>query len=72
MGSISISDRLHLVRVPTLLINGRMDMAQDYVVAPFFNHIKKVKWATFENSSHMPLWEERERNSKPVADYLEL
>ena len=68
----SIIDRLHLVHVPTFVINGRKDISQDFVVAPFFKHIPKVKWVTLENSSHMPFWEERERFVQLVAGFLAL
>ncbi|KAI0919680.1 hypothetical protein AcW1_003131 [Taiwanofungus camphoratus] len=68
----SIIDRLHLVRASTFVINGRKDIAQDFVVAPFFEKIRKVKWVTFENSSHTPFWEERERYMKLVDEFLNL
>lgn len=68
----SIIDRLHLVRVPTFVINGRNDIAQDFVVAPFFEKIKRVKWVTLENSTHTPFWEERERYMQLVSDFLKL
>ncbi len=68
----TIIDRLHLVRAPTFVINGRKDISQDFVVAPFFERISKVKWVTFENSSHTPFWEERERFMQLVRDFLEL
>ncbi|TCD60799.1 hypothetical protein EIP91_009512, partial [Steccherinum ochraceum] len=64
------SYRLHLVRIPVFMINGRKDIAQDYVVRPLFDGITKVKWVTFENSSHMPLMEERERFMKLVSEFL--
>lgn len=38
----SIIDRLHLVRVPTLVINGREDISQDFVIAPFFERVRKA------------------------------
>lgn len=68
----SIIDRLDKVRVPTFVINGRKDISQDFVVAPFFQGIKRVKWVTFENSAHAPFWEERELYMKRVADFLAL
>jgi len=67
----SIIDRLHLIRVPVFVINGRMDIAQDYVVKPFFDHIPRVKWVTFEKSGHVPFYEEREKYVRLVADFLE-
>ncbi|KAG5334144.1 hypothetical protein C0989_004338 [Termitomyces sp. Mn162] len=66
----SIIDRLPQIRVPTFVINGRKDIAQDFVVKPFFDGIQKVKWVTFENSSYAPFFEERDRYMFLVADFL--
>lgn len=66
----SIIDRLHKVRVPTFVVNGRADQAQDSVVAPFFQHIPRVKWVTFEKASHMAYWEDREHYMKLVEEFL--
>ncbi|KAI0315992.1 hypothetical protein OF83DRAFT_1173305 [Amylostereum chailletii] len=68
----SIVDRLHTVRVPTFVVNGRADIAQDFVVAPFFEKIPKAKWVTLERSSHMPFWEERPRFMQLVREFLAL
>ncbi|KDQ16275.1 hypothetical protein BOTBODRAFT_30978 [Botryobasidium botryosum FD-172 SS1] len=65
-----IIDQLHHVRVPTLVINGRDDTAQDYVCAPFFWKIPKAKWVTFGNSSHTSMWEEREKYMKVLDEFL--
>ena len=46
-------------------------MAQDFVVQPFFFKIPKVKWVTFEKSSHVAMWEERERFLEVVGSFLE-
>lgn len=61
---------LHTIRVPTFVINGRKDISQDFVVAPFFEKIDKVKWVTFENSGHGAFWEERERYMQIVGQFL--
>ncbi|KAJ7622509.1 proline-specific peptidase [Roridomyces roridus] len=60
----------HKIKVPTLVLNGRFDEAQDPVVAPFFNEISRVKWVTFAESSHMLHWEERERYMSIVGHFL--
>ena len=65
-----ISDRLDKVRVPSLVINGRKDVIQDYVIAGYFWGIKNSKWVTFENSSHVPFWEEREKYNRLVGEWL--
>ncbi|KII87181.1 hypothetical protein PLICRDRAFT_112677 [Plicaturopsis crispa FD-325 SS-3] len=66
----SIVDEVHKISVPTLLLNGRYDEAQDSVVVPFFRSIPKVKWFTFAESSHMPMFEERERYMEIVGTFL--
>ncbi|PPQ94169.1 hypothetical protein CVT25_003754 [Psilocybe cyanescens] len=67
-----IIDKLPEVGVPILLINGRFDVSQDWVNAPIFAGLRKVKWATFENSSHTPFWEEREKYMKLLDQFLSL
>ena len=66
----NIISELHKIAVPTLLINGRYDEATDAVVAPMFAHIPQVRWYTFGESSHLPIWEEPEAYLKFVADFL--
>ncbi|OCH93657.1 proline iminopeptidase [Obba rivulosa] len=68
----SAVDRLRFVRVPTFVINGHDDISQDAVDTPFFQKIPEVKWVTFEQSSHMPFWEERERYMQLVSDFLDV
>lgn len=66
----TIIDRLHLVRVPVFLINGRRDISQDYVIKPFFDNITKIRWVTFSESSHTPHMEERHRFMELASDFL--
>ncbi|KAF9218448.1 proline-specific peptidase [Gyrodon lividus] len=61
---------LTMIQCPTLLVNGRYDEAQDSVVRPFFQHIPRVKWVKFSNSSHMPHFEEREWYMEVVGNFL--
>jgi L-proline amide hydrolase len=61
---------LHKIKASTLLLNGRFDEAQDFVMAPFFKHIAKAKWVTFAQSAHMPHLEETERYLEVVGDFL--
>jgi pimeloyl-ACP methyl ester carboxylesterase len=65
-----IRDKLHHIDVPSLVINGVDDFAQDFVVEPFFRFIPKAKWVRFEKSSHTPFWEERERYNQVVRSFL--
>ncbi|TFY81646.1 hypothetical protein EWM64_g2370 [Hericium alpestre] len=68
----SVIDKLHTIKYPTLVMNGVYDEAQDVCVRPFFEHIRKVKWVQFAESSHMPFFEEKERYLGVVEDFLKL
>jgi len=61
---------LHKINVPTLVTNGRYDGARDFVQQPFFDNIPHVKWVEFAESSHTPLYEEKERYLKVIGDFL--
>ncbi|GJJ10662.1 hypothetical protein Clacol_004889 [Clathrus columnatus] len=66
----SVIDRLHNVKASALVVNGIWDIGQDFVCAPFFYKIPKAKWVRFDDCSHMPHWENRERCMKIVGDFL--
>lgn len=66
----SVIDRLHNITVPTLVINGRYDGAQDEAVLPFFNNISKCRWVRFDSSSHLPQFEEPERFFEVLGEFL--
>ena len=66
----SCVDRLKVIEAPTLLVNGRYDEAQDSCVAPYFEHIKRVRWVTLEDSSHFAFVEQRERYMEVVRGFL--
>ena len=66
----SIIDNLHLIRVPTLIITGKHDISQDFVIQPFLDGIQSVQWIKFENSSHTPFLEEPSQYLKAVSEFL--
>jgi pimeloyl-ACP methyl ester carboxylesterase len=66
----TIEDEIHKINVPTLLMNGRDDSAQDNTLAAFFQHIPRVRWIQFTHSSHFAHMEERERAMQAVSDFL--
>ncbi|KAK0217189.1 proline iminopeptidase [Armillaria fumosa] len=72
LGTWTSIGRLDRVRVPTFVINGRADIAQDFVVEPFFKSIRRVKWITMESSSHTPMWEEKERYIELIDKFVKL
>jgi L-proline amide hydrolase len=53
-----ITDRLHEINVPTLLLSGRYDEATPSIVETIHRSIPGSEWIIFENSSHMPHVEE--------------
>ena len=55
-----ITNRLHEIKVPTLLLSGRYDEATPIIVEPIQPSIPGSEWIIFENSSHMPHVEETE------------
>jgi len=66
----TIIDRLKRINVPTLVINGAHDIAQDFVIQPFLDNIPQVTHVKFEHSSHTPMWEERDLYMSVVTKFL--
>ena len=54
-----------------ILISGRHDEATPLVVKPFLDEITDVRWALFEDSSHMPHVEERQACMGTVVKFLD-
>ena len=66
----TIENRVHQIKTPTLVINGKDDIAQDYVTRAYIGNIPGAKWTKFEESSHTPHFEEREKFMEVVAAFL--
>ena len=67
---ISLIDSLHNINVPTLLINGKDDLVRDVATKPFFDHLAKVRWVKFMDSTHMPFLEEREKYMALLHEFM--
>ena len=65
-----ITDRLHEITTPTLLISGRHDEATPLIVGQIHERIPGAEWMIFENSSHMPHVEEPEAFLDAVQSFL--
>ena len=63
-------DRLGEVDVPTLLVSGRHDEATPALQETLVRGIAGAEWEVFEDSSHMPHVEERERTMQVVGAWL--
>jgi L-proline amide hydrolase len=56
--------------VPCLLVSGRYDEATPALQETLRDGIADAEWVLFEESSHMPHLEERERYMQVVGDWL--
>jgi L-proline amide hydrolase len=65
-----ITDRLHEIATPTLLISGRHDEATPLIVGTIHERIPGSEWTIFEESSHMPHVEEPEPFLERVEAFL--
>ena len=66
----NITERLREIAVPTLLISGRHDEATPLIVGQIHERIPGAEWTIFEDSSHMPHVEEKERFLARVEEFL--
>jgi L-proline amide hydrolase len=65
-----ITDRLHTIATPTLLVSGRYDEATPHIVEQIHTRIPGAQWELFEESSHMPHVEEPEGFLEAVEAFL--
>ncbi len=63
-------DRLGSIDVPTLLLSGRHDEATPALQEVLRDGIRGSEWVVFEDSSHLPHVEERERYMQVAGDWL--
>jgi L-proline amide hydrolase len=66
----NITDRLHEITTPTLLVSGRHDEATPLIVGQIHERIPGAEWVVFEDSSHMPHVEEPEAFLAAVEAFL--
>lgn len=63
-------DRLHEIRVPTLVTVGRHDELTPACSEQIAERIPDSRLVVFENGSHMTFWEETDRYLQVVDDFL--
>jgi proline iminopeptidase len=66
-----VTEKLPTIKVPTYVTGGRFDEVSTKVAESIHKGIKGSKRSTFEMSSHMPFWEERDKYVKSVAKFLD-
>jgi L-proline amide hydrolase len=73
IGSIKdwqVKDRLSEIDVPTLIVSGAYDEAAPALQETMRDGIRGSEWVLFDDSSHMPHVEERERFMQVVGEWL--
>ncbi len=65
-----ITDRLHEIDVPTLLVSGVHDEATPFIVGTIHERIPGSRWVLLEDSSHTPHLEEPEAFLAAVGEFL--
>jgi proline-specific peptidase len=66
-----VKDRLGEIGAPTLIVSGRHDEATPRLQRTLLDGIAGSEWVCFEESSHVPHLEERERWLEVVGGFLE-
>lgn len=67
---MAVKDRLGSIDVPTLLVSGRYDEATPALQETLQSGIRGAEWVVFDESSHMPHVEERDRYMRVVDEWL--
>jgi L-proline amide hydrolase len=66
----NVKDRLGEIRVPTLVVCGRYDETTPALLETLAAGVAGAESHVFEESSHLPFWEEREAFMSVVGDFL--
>jgi len=67
---IDLSAQLPQIRLPTLVLGGRYDEVTPKVAEQIWRGVPGARSYTFEGSSHLPFWEERERFMSVLLDFV--
>ncbi|HUO42462.1 MAG TPA: proline iminopeptidase-family hydrolase [Methylomirabilota bacterium] len=66
-----VTHLLHKIHVPTLITGGKFDEVSPVEARSIHRGIKGSRLVTFQKSSHLPMWEERERFMTVVRKFLD-
>ncbi|BDB99751.1 proline iminopeptidase [Saccharolobus caldissimus] len=65
-----VTDQLYKIRVPTLITVGKYDEVTPNVAELIHKNIKGSELVIFENSSHMAMWEERDKYLNTILNFI--
>lgn len=66
-----VRDQLDNIRVPTLILTGSYDEISPEISQGIADRIPNAKLVEFEDSSHMPFWEQPDDHYKTVESFLQ-
>ena len=66
-----VIDQLHMIRIPCLITVGKYDSVPPSVAENIHEHIRNSKLVQFENSGHFAMWEERNRYTEVLRNFLD-
>ena len=64
------TDRLHQLKIPTLFSCGRVDEATPETTGYYHTLVPGSEFVIYEDSAHMPHWDEPERYTSVVSDFM--
>jgi len=67
---IDLTPQLPTIRTPTLVLGGRYDEVTPRVAEQIYRGIPGARHHTFEQSAHVPFWEERAAFVRVLGDFL--
>jgi proline-specific peptidase len=65
-----VSDRLHEIDVPTLVVRGRYDMCTETIAATLVNGIRGAREVALGRSSHTPVLEETDAYLAAISEFM--
>jgi proline iminopeptidase len=65
-----VTRRLSEIHIPTLVIGGRYDQITPKIAETIHSGIPGSKLVIFENSAHVPMWEEQDKYLKVLKEFI--
>ena len=66
-----VTDELHNIHIPTLIISGTNDLCTPLVAKTMYDHIPNAKWELFADCRHMVFAEETDQYIQLLSSWLE-
>lgn len=67
---IDFTDKLHTIKVPTLITCGKYDEVTPQIAATIHHRILNSELEIFQESSHLQFWEERDKYMQVLSSFI--